>query len=216
MEKNALQPISPARSEYMFREFSDKPPGTRRYLWEPVLKSLSALPKGSRIFEAGCGNGSFAEVLTGKGFELSGIDLSETGVSHARSKVPTGHFRIASVYDDFTQMFDTSFDAVVSLEVIEHLYDPRTLVENSYNSLRPGGIFVVSAPYHGWLKNVAIAVSGKHDKHFNPLVEGGHIKFWSQKTLARLLQECNFKNIRFVGAGRLPFLWKSMILVGER
>jgi 2-polyprenyl-6-hydroxyphenyl methylase/3-demethylubiquinone-9 3-methyltransferase len=126
--------------------------------------------------EAGCGNGSFSRILADQGFGVRGVDLAETGILHARESVPHGRFEVASVYDDLESLFEGQFHAVVSLEVIEHLYDPRTFVKNVFNCLHPGGLFVLSTPYHGWLKNVGIAVSGKHDKHYNPLYDGGHIK----------------------------------------
>ena len=48
---------------------------------------------------------------------------------------------------------------------------------------------MVTTPYNGYLKNVALAVSGSMDRHWTVLWDGGHIKFWSQKTLAALLLE---------------------------
>lgn len=49
------------------------------------------------------------------------------------------------------------------------------------------------------------------DKHFTALWDGGHIKFFSVKTLTKLLQETGYQNIQFQFSGRVPYLWKSMI-----
>ena len=46
--------------------------------------------------------------------------------------------------------------------------------------------------------------------------DGGHIKFWSCTTVSQLLNESGFRIVRFIGAGRLPFLWKSMIVVAQK
>jgi 2-polyprenyl-6-hydroxyphenyl methylase/3-demethylubiquinone-9 3-methyltransferase len=54
------------------------------------------------------------------------------------------------------------------------------------------------------------------DAHFTALWDYGHIKFWSQRTLTILLQEAGFRMVRFQGVGRVPFLWKSMIIVARR
>ena len=109
-----------------------------------------------------------------------------------------------------------SFDVVVSTEVVEHLYRPRQLVQNAFRLLKPSGHFIVSTPYHGWLKNVVLALSGKMDNHFTALWDGGHIKFWSRETLSALLTEKGFTDLRFVGAGRVPYIWKSMILIARK
>ena len=68
----------------------------------------------------------------------------------------------------------------------------------------------------GYLKNLALAISGKSDDHFTALWDYGHIKFWSKRTLTQLLQEAGFQVTQFRGAGRLPYFWKSMVLVATR
>jgi hypothetical protein len=54
------------------------------------------------------------------------------------------------------------------------------------------------------------------DHHHSPLWRGGHIKFWSEKTLTQLLSRNGFKVIGFYGVGRVPYLLKSMILVSQK
>jgi 2-polyprenyl-6-hydroxyphenyl methylase/3-demethylubiquinone-9 3-methyltransferase len=103
-------------------------------------------------------------------------------------------------------------DAILSTEVIEHLYDPRGFLRTAHELLKPGGTLVLSTPYHGYFKNLFLALTGKLDQHFTVLWDHGHIKFWSRKTLTQALEEAGFKEITFAGAGRLPWLWKSMVL----
>jgi 2-polyprenyl-6-hydroxyphenyl methylase/3-demethylubiquinone-9 3-methyltransferase len=74
----------------------------------------------------------------------------------------------------------------------------------------------VSTPYHGYLKNLALALSGKLDKHFTALWDGGHIKFFSIATLGQLLREAGFKDLRFVRVGRIPPLAKSMLAIAKK
>ncbi len=107
------------------------------------------------------------------------------------------------------------FDVVISTEVVEHCYAPRLWAAAAYASLKPGGLFLCSTPYHGYLKNCALALTGKLDAHFTALWEGGHIKFWSRRSLAQLLSEAGFVELRFAGAGRLPWTWKSMLMAGR-
>ncbi len=111
-----------------------------------------------------------------------------------------------------TLFAEHSFDLVISVEVIEHVYDPRVFLAGARAMLRQGGRLLVTTPYHGYLKNLLIAGLGKSDSHYNPLWDGGHIKFWSKTTLSEALRECAFDDIRFAGAGRIPYFWKSMIL----
>jgi 2-polyprenyl-6-hydroxyphenyl methylase/3-demethylubiquinone-9 3-methyltransferase len=98
------------------------------------------------------------------------------------------------------------FDIVISTEVVEHCYAPRAWAVFANAALRPGGIFICSTPYHGYLKNLVLALSGKLDAHFTALWDGGHIKFWSRSTLSQLLLEVGFSDPHFCGPGRLPLL----------
>ena len=109
------------------------------------------------------------------------------------------------------------FLTVISMEVIEHLYSPRTFAAfvRSILEANGGGRFILTTPYHGYLKNLSIALAGKADRHYSALWEGGHIKFWSRRTLAILLREAGFRNMAFTGAGRIPYLWRHMVFSAE-
>ena len=165
--------------------------------------------------DLGCGNGATAAMLTEIGFSVTAVDPSASGVLVAKETYPNVQFAERSAYDDLRSEFG-EFDAVVSLEVVEHCYWPRLFAQTVYSVVRPGGLAVISTPYHGYWKNLAIAVTGKFDAHHSPLWDGGHIKFWSEKTLRTLLKEIGFNNIKFHKVGRFPPLAKSMIAVAHK
>lgn len=80
----------------------------------------------------------------------------------------------------------------------------------------PEGILSSALHTHGYVKNLVLALTNKWDAHLSPFWEGGHIKFWSRRTLSQLLNESGFDVVRFIGAGSLPLLWKSMIIVAQK
>jgi hypothetical protein len=82
--------------------------------------------------------------------------------------------------------------------------------------LKPGGYLVLTTPYHGYFKNLALALLNKWDKHFTVLWHGGHIKFWSRATLTALLEQQGYAVVGFSGVGRIPYVWKSMVVVAKR
>ena len=95
---------------------------------------------------------------------------------------------MGSAYDDLAGRFDR-FPAVISLEVVEHVYAPRDFAMTLFSLVEPGGIALVSTPYHGYWKNLALTLTGKMDAHFTALWDHGHVKFWSVRTLGVLLRE---------------------------
>jgi 2-polyprenyl-3-methyl-5-hydroxy-6-metoxy-1,4-benzoquinol methylase len=166
-----------------------------------------------KVFDAGCGNGALLVRLKAAGYSLAGCDASETGIAVAQQMLGESvQLKRLSVYDDLAASFGGDWDVVLATEVIEHLYAPREFVRRVHALLRPGGSLILSTPYHGYLKNLMLAAAGAFDRHFTALWDGGHIKFWSYGTLTTLLQEAKFEGFRFNGAGRLPYLWKSMVV----
>jgi 2-polyprenyl-3-methyl-5-hydroxy-6-metoxy-1,4-benzoquinol methylase len=184
-----------------------------RYLLPTVDEALRSFAPAT-VFDLGCGNGSVARHLSSR-YRVVGIDASESGIAEAKRAYPDLTLELGSVYDELAARYGT-FDAVVSLEVVEHLLDPRLFARRMYELVRPGGAVIVSTPYHGYVKNLVMAVAGKLDDHFTALWDGGHIKFWSVKTLSVLLREAGFVDLDFKFVGRVPALAKSMIAVGRR
>jgi 2-polyprenyl-3-methyl-5-hydroxy-6-metoxy-1,4-benzoquinol methylase len=188
------------------------------YLDDEVLGILAHVswPAGERrVFELGCGNGSFAKIIRDHGYAVTAIDTSIDGIKLARCSFPGIAFHHGSAYADLSKKFG-KFNAVVSLEVIEHIFEPRKYVATVYELLEHGGAAIISTPYHSYLKNLALAISGEMDAHFTALWDYGHIKFWSIRTLRILLLEAGFQEVRFRRVGRIPPLAKSMIAVARR
>jgi 2-polyprenyl-6-hydroxyphenyl methylase/3-demethylubiquinone-9 3-methyltransferase len=156
-----------------------------------------------------------AHALSHHGYEVIGVDASPSGIAQAKRAFPELSLHVGSAYDPLAARYGT-FQAVLSLEVIEHLYAPRDFVRGAFDLLEPGGTLLVSTPYHGYLKNLALAVCGAMDRHFTALWDGGHIKFFSMRTLSALLNEVGFVNINYARVGRVPPLAKSMVATAQK
>ncbi len=187
------------------------------YVRPAVVGALERLG-ARRVLDLGCGNGALTHVLLDAGYEADGCDADAGGIEIARAADPrrAARFRLASVYDDPKGLGAGGFDAVLAVEVVEHLFAPRALPRFARAVLEPGGHLIVTTPYHGYLKNLALSILGRWDRHLDPLWDGGHVKLWSRATLSRLLREEGFRVIGFHGAGRLPLLWKSMVLIAQQ
>jgi 2-polyprenyl-6-hydroxyphenyl methylase/3-demethylubiquinone-9 3-methyltransferase len=208
---------APDISGYHYRDTQCS--GAHSYLLPAVTKILErhflATKTSRRVFDVGCGNGAVVAYLDAMGYSVTGVDPSTEGIEQARKEFPTLAIEQGSAYDDLRSRFG-EFPAVISLEVVEHVYAPRIYAKTIHDLVEPGGIAVISTPYHGYLKNLTVAVFNGFDKHVSPLWDHGHIKFWSRRTLTQLLRESGFSSISFVRVGRVPPLAKSMIAVGRK
>jgi SAM-dependent methyltransferase len=189
-----------------------------RHFLPPLLELAESFDsKTKRVLDVGCGNGAAVGIFLARGWDVVGIDLSLTGIEIARRTYTNGRFEVMPADGEILDRLGCPpFDLVISTEVVEHLYSPRPYVAGCFKALRPGGRFICSTPYHGYWKNLAIALSNGWDRHANPLWDGGHIKLWSRHTLSMLLTENGFVNLQFRGAGRLSFLWMTMLISGDR
>ncbi len=185
------------------------------YLEPMVLGQLQRLG-ARRVLDLGCGNGVLCRTLKDAGFEVAGCDADRRGVRFARAKSPDIRFEVMDIAAAPGPLEGESFDAIVSTEVVEHLYSPWQLPQAAGMFLKQGGWLVVTTPYHGYVKNLVLSLSNRWDSHHTPLWEGGHIKFWSRATLTELLERGGFQVTGFSGAGRIPLLWKSMVLVARK
>jgi 2-polyprenyl-6-hydroxyphenyl methylase/3-demethylubiquinone-9 3-methyltransferase len=180
-----------------------------------IVRNQYAESRDVRIFEVGCGNGSVAHSLAALGYHMMGVYPSAEGVAMANRCYPGLRLYKGSAYDDLAAQYG-QFPVVISLEVIEHVFFPRRFANTLFRLVEEGGIAIVSTPYHGYMKNLALAASGKLDDHFTALWDYGHIKFWSVRTLSGLLRECGFRSVQIKRVGRIPLFAKSMIAIARK
>jgi 2-polyprenyl-3-methyl-5-hydroxy-6-metoxy-1,4-benzoquinol methylase len=201
---------------YVYRA-ADKEP-SHDYLFPAVNKLLEQTPPGAVVYDLGCGNGSFLSLFQGRGWRLYGSDFSPTGIEIAKETFPGIVFCLADAESpDGCLLEDVgAAEVVISTEVIEHLYDPRSFIRTCYKLLRPGGRLILTTPFNGYFKNLLLAITGKLDEHFTVLWDHGHIKFWSKRTIQVPLTEAGFVEIEISGAGRVPYLWKSMVVTAVK
>jgi 2-polyprenyl-6-hydroxyphenyl methylase/3-demethylubiquinone-9 3-methyltransferase len=201
-------------TSYLYHDAN--PTYANAYLW-PALKNIIAKRDWPerRAFDLGCGNGATCGMLSDLGFAVTGIDTSESGIACAKTAFPDVRVCVGSAYDDLAATYGT-FPLVVGLEVIEHCFYPRAYAKTFLSLIAPGGLGFLSTPYHSYLKNLALAISGKMDAHFTALWDGGHVKFFSVNTLSRLLGEAGARDISFMRIGRVPILAKSMVAVVQK
>ena len=209
-------------SEYLEYKWEKPETNAHNYIVPEILKLIKEIDLSSdaKILDAGCGGGNLVYTLYNIGFKnVYGFDASKSGIDIAKRSFPdlSNRFFIHNAYEPkLSKGIPEKYDVIVSMEVIEHLYSPKTYLANIYTWLNDDGYLILTTPYHGYLKNLTITLLNKFDNHFNPLWEGGHIKFFSKYTLFQILKDVGFKQIKFSGCGRIPYLWKSMVVLCKK
>jgi 2-polyprenyl-6-hydroxyphenyl methylase/3-demethylubiquinone-9 3-methyltransferase len=100
--------------------------------------------QGRDVLDLGCAGGFMAEALAARGAQVTGIDPAEGAIAAARAHARSGGLRIG--YDvgvgEALPYGDASFDAVVCVDVLEHVTDLHRVLAEVARSLRPGGLFL--------------------------------------------------------------------------
>lgn len=201
---------------YGWKEGED--PESCDYLGPAIKAALRKYSGTNRICDLGCGSGRLVGELLNEGYQVAGVELDTEGCRITSERNPGANVYNLGVEDSYLSIVekeDAKFDAVVSTEVIEHLYSPHLLPQFVSGILKPSGILIITTPYHGFWKNLALSLFNKWDSHHTPLWHGGHIKFWSKATLSLLLEDNGYEVVGFSGVGRVPYLWKSMLLIAR-
>lgn len=190
---------------------SAEPEHTHEYLY-PTLFAALARTGVRRLFELGCGRGALAARLSESGYDVTAVEPVPGGVQIARDTYPGVRFELGSSEEDLVARFGR-FDCVLSVEVIEHVFYPDEFAARVADLLNPGGHAVITTPYHGYIKNLALSVADKWDAHFTALWRYGHVKFFSRRTLGQLFTTVGLSEVEFHRVGRIPQLAKSMVCV---
>lgn len=153
-----------------------------RYFFNPDMK----------ILEFGCGTGSSAILHAPFVDHIRAIDISENMLQIAKEKTKEAGignilFELKAIED--LEVEGDEFDAVLALNVLHLLEDPRLAIRKAHESLKPGGIFISSTPCFGDVRAFW--------KHLLPIGRFlgllPTVKIFTKDGLTKLIQSVEFK-----------------------
>lgn len=179
----------------------------------PKLEPRIPREKGITIMDFGCGAGHLIEEMhrVNPVAHFIGVDVSREALMRAKTRCPYAGFHLEN--DGAVPLVAGSVDFVLSSEVIEHVYDTENMAAEVARVLRSGGRLLLTTPYHGFLKNLLIALFS-FDMHFDPV--GPHVRFFSKRTLTALLERHGMKVIEYHYYGRVYPLSHSIVVLAEK
>ena len=160
---------------------------------EVVYEALHDRCRDAVVLEAGCGEGYGADLLAGGARRVLGLDYDEATARHARARYPRVDVARANLVA--LPVRDGACDAVVSLQVVEHLWEQERFLCECRRVLRAGGELLVSTPNR-------ITFSPGRDTPLNPF----HTRELSGAELAGLVRDAGFADVTVVGLHHGPRL----------
>ncbi len=146
---------------------------------------LPKLKSEAKIIDIGCGHGSVSHELVKQGYQVYGMEINEDAIKSLKKK------KINVIKCDITKPFnlEKQFDIVLLLDVLEHVFDPLSLINEVLKILKVGGYIIISVPlYFDLIDRIRILFTGSIISYDNLCYgKANYIKFRSY----------NYDHIRF-------------------
>ncbi len=162
--------------------------------------------EGMRMLDIGCGGGLISEPLARLGGQVTGIDPAEENIGAARAHAQVSGLSIdyrAQRVEDVAASGER-FDVAVCLEVIEHVPDPARFLGACADTVRPGGLLIVST-INRTAKAYGLAIVAA-ERLLKWLPEGTHQwdRFVTTDELRQMMEEHGLEAPRFAGLSYNP------------
>lgn len=166
--------------------------------YEMAIKLLENIPQNGNVLDLGCGMGEFSDILKNKGFKVKCVD----GTPHLVEKIKSRGYEsfLVDFEDESLPFADNEFDLVVTLDVIEHLWNTDNYLKEINRVLNPGGhVIITTLNYNSWNYRIKHLLGNFED--FTYLSR--HKKFFTSKSFAK--EVGNYFNVEYrVGLIHFP------------
>ena len=117
-----------------------------------TLRRFLHHPRGQDVLDAGCGTGDVASMCSSQGARVAALDVYEPMLRKARDRYDSAFLAIQGSVETLP-FKPSSFDLVISTDVIEHLVDPNAFLREARRVLRPGGHLMIASDntLHFWV-----------------------------------------------------------------
>lgn len=149
---------------------------------------------GKKLLDVGCGYGFLLNEMKSRGWDVQGLEVSKTGRDYTRRR---WDFQVYAEPLENLKLSEKTYDVVALLYVIEHVYDPLTLLIETNSILKPGGMVIVRWPHTTPIVRLLGPLACKLDLYHTPY----HLYDFSPKTIENILSETGFKSVETMIGG---------------
>ena len=144
-----------------------------------------------RLLDFGCGEGQFLSKISPLCDSCAGVDVSQRVIETARTNHSDLQFEVGA---DILPFKDSEFDTITAVDVLEHILDLETVLEEFRRVLRPNGHLLIATSEFTRIKMILISILALH-RFFYPTTP--HIRYFTRKNLAQLLKSKGFTPVTY-------------------
>ena len=158
------------------------------------LKVIEKIISPGRLLDVGCAYGFFLEAAKRRGWQAWGVELAKTPAAYARDILG---FKVLCQDIESVNLGGEKFDAVTLWDVIEHLADPRKVVEKLRSLIDDHGLLILTTPD---IESLPARITRNRWIGFKSPDE--HLWYFSRCTIIKLLESAGFKVEKTFYAGK--------------
>lgn len=176
-------------------------------------EAIFAVPGSGRVLlDIGCGNGGLLYAHRRRFTELVGLEFSAERLRQAKVNLAGLAVRLVQGTAESLEQIDSgSIDRIVTSDVIEHIPDVYAAVAEMRRVLKPGGLLIVNTPNVAYAKRRVQLLAGRFPSTSQAneglgsdvMFDGGHLHYFTYRSLRLLLQRRGFEVVGRLGYGRL-------------
>lgn len=176
---------------------------------EAILHSAG---RGDTLLDVGCGNGQLLYQLRHRFKKLVGLEYSAHRLEQAKLNLSDDAFvPVLGSAEDMSEIAPDSIDCIVSADTIEHVPDVYPAAAELFRVLRPGGRLVINTPNIAFVKKRVLLLIGRFPSTSQSneglgsdiLFDGGHLHYFTFRSLSLLLERAGFVIEQSIGFGKL-------------
>ncbi|MDN4147700.1 methyltransferase domain-containing protein [Pseudomonas tohonis] len=168
-------------------------------------KIKNTVPSGARILDLGAGEGALAARLSDMGYKVTAADKDRDSFKFDDIDFSCIDFDLPSDIASFVAKHEAEFDAVLGVEVIEHVQDQWEYVRQLMKMAKAGGLVLITTPNTtSWLSRVIFLLTGRFHQFADEDLSYGHVNPISPWELQLIMRESGASQVELVSAGTLP------------
>lgn len=156
------------------------------------LKVASLLSPESHVLELGCATGYFAAALTRLGHDVTGLEGDVDAVELCRQRGVRATAVDLSAAEPFDCVGGQKFDAVLAMDLLEHLPRPQQLLKALPALLNPAGKLIITGPNVAYWNVRLKLLLGRWDYAASGIMDETHLRWFTRRTWRKMIENAGF------------------------
>ena len=170
----------------------------------------SILP-GSHVLDIGCDTGRFGQVLQiKKNCTVDGVEPYLPAAEVAQTRLNQVFIRAIDNEKSFDGLIN--YNAILFLDVLEHLQNPWAVIKGAMTVLQPSGTIHIVVPNIGHISVVRRLLQGRFEYSDCGIMDRTHLRWFTPRSLTQLLEEASFEEITIDIVAKLPYLQNKSLI----